>query len=515
MVSARSRSGVGNSSSSSGRDYQPLPEDFGADAERGSEETKKQRYVAGSAKSKSSWGLGLGLNVSAMKSGSASAVLNNRKVLLCAIALLVTMLLFGATEAFTKGETALRIVVFTVARPISFKRLVTSLQRAEYEGDRIDIEIYVSPFPKKRMGRKPVDEATVDFAKSFTWAHGSKTVRVYNQSMDLAQHVLHLEHDSDARLLLLQDNVVVSPYFWPWLRLAHKTYVNRVDVAGFTLTRMRQRRKHKYTKSQAEIFMSPLIEHMCAYSPLPRHWEGFRAWAKEFLANRAAGTKRRKKAKQLNLSALHLKYAFHHKDKQTVFANLQNQKTLATRFSENNSVMGRKDFSPLELRYPALLRFPAEPPVVAPTGQIRYYYEHPEMFPGEGSSTDAPKFIETGAPIDAVSGLSLAGETDVQEQDPGMPAAETVDSLALGSALTESEGSSVEAMDDNPVEASSEDPDFAASSSGAEESSEMGLGAIEAQAEESLPLAAEAETLEEPRRMGGKQTKKRKKSNRS
>lgn len=507
-MNARSRSGVGNSSSSSGRDYQPLPEDLGAESGRVSEETKKQRYVVGSGKS--SWGLGLGLG---LKNANTTSALNNRKILLCAIALFVTLLLFGATEAFTKGETALRIVVFTVARPIAFKRLVTSLQHAEYEGDRVDIEIYVSPFPRKRMGRKPVDEATLDFAKSFSWAHGSKTVRVYNQSMDLAQHVLHLDHDSDARLLLLQDNVVVSPFFWPWLRLAHKTYVNRVDVAGFTLTRMRQRRKHKYTKSQAEIFMSPLIEHMCAYSPLPRHWEGFRAWAKEFLANRATGTKRKKKAKQLSLSALHLKYAFHHKDKQTVFANLPNQKTLATRFSENNSVMGRKDFVTLEFRYPSLLRFPAEPPVVAPTGQIRYYYEHPEMFPGEGASTDTPKTVETGHPVDAVSGLTLAADTETQDQDPSLLNAETDDALATGDDLAVTQEDALETV--NPPEVSSEDPDFAPSATGTEENREMGLAGAEADAEESFPVPAETDTLDEPRRIGGKQTKKRKKSSRS
>lgn len=491
---------MGNSSSSSGRDYQPLPEDF-SELERGSDETKKQRGFV-PALSKSPWSL---------SSGGLKAVISSRKVLLFAVALLVTVLLFGATEAFTRSETALRVVVFTVARPISFKRLITSLQQAHYEGDRVDLEVYVSPFPKRRMGRKPVDEATVEFAKSFSWAHGAKIVRVYNQSMDLAQHVLHLEHSSDAKLLLLQDNVQVSPFFWQWLKVAHETYTNRVDVAGFTLTRMRQRRKHKYTKSQAEIFMSPLIEHMSAYSPLPRHWEGFREWAKEYMLSKA-GVKKRKKAKQLNLSALHLKYAFNHKDKQTVFANLPNQKTLATRYSENNSVMGRKDFAPLLERISALVRFPAEPPVVAPTGQIRYYYEHPEMFPAEGSSssTDAPREGETEAPLELNVGQTL----ETEQQDSAMP----MDAVQVGvvDAFGEDQGATGMASEDAPaVDGTSEDPDFTAVSSNVQESSEQESDKVEAAAEEFVASSGESETVEEPRRMGGKQQKRRKKPNRN
>ncbi len=144
-------------------------------------------------------------------------------------------------------ETALRILVLTFNRADSLQRLLRSLREANYgENERIDLDIWID----KPEGNKPHDKETVSVAEHGEWKFGRRRVHLREENKGLAHQWINSWQDSmdpgikwnqysgiNERAVMLEDDLVVSKFFWTYLKQCHDTYDSRPDFNGCTLQR--------------------------------------------------------------------------------------------------------------------------------------------------------------------------------------------------------------------------------------------------------------------------------------
>lgn len=121
------------------------------------------------------------------------------------------------------------IVAIGYNRPESMKRLLFSLSKADYSGH--DVTLYISLDKGERQ------EELVKDAEAFSWPYGKKIVRAFPEKQGLKQHVLQcgdlvLNHDA---IVALEDDIVVSPYFYNYVQQAVAFYGDEERVSGISL----------------------------------------------------------------------------------------------------------------------------------------------------------------------------------------------------------------------------------------------------------------------------------------
>jgi len=121
------------------------------------------------------------------------------------------------------------IVVIAYNRPESLKRLLWSLTAAHLP-DNIKVRLVISIDGGG-------DAKTIEVAREFLWPYGNKVVIERNQNLGLREHVLRcgdlsLQYGS---IILLEDDLVVSPAFYDfsWQALAY--YSRDERIAGISL----------------------------------------------------------------------------------------------------------------------------------------------------------------------------------------------------------------------------------------------------------------------------------------
>ena len=98
-----------------------------------------------------------------------------------ALATALLALAAPATSYNTSASVSLRAVVITYNRAKSLERLLLSLKAAHYDGDRIDLDIWID---KPASGAEH-DADTVLVSSTFEWPHGVKTVHLQPRNFGL------------------------------------------------------------------------------------------------------------------------------------------------------------------------------------------------------------------------------------------------------------------------------------------------------------------------------------------
>ena len=141
---------------------------------------------------------------------------------------------------FLDGSTCrrrdLRAVVMTMDRPHSLERLLLSLRAAAYPADaRIDVQVSVD----RRSKDQPHDPATMALLQAFEWPHGvfeilawPEPVGIFGQWVDSWPCELFPPALYDA-VVLLEDDLEVSPRYHEWFIDAHKAYA-APDIGAVT-----------------------------------------------------------------------------------------------------------------------------------------------------------------------------------------------------------------------------------------------------------------------------------------
>lgn len=278
-----------------------------------------------------------------------------------------------------KRKPNFRIMVLTHSRADSLLRLLRSATAAHYDGDRVDLDIWVdrsllpeneptslpgrllrSLLPSRRRSA-PADATVVAAASKFEWPHGAKAVHVWDTHVGIWGQWLESYRPSSASnagAVLLEDDLEVSPQYYRWLRGARAAYGMRDDVFGYTLQRGTLRanatgfgRRGIKVRPSEKAFLYRLVGSW-GYAPEAGQWMRFREWFHE--ASCRSGyhpyvegllpTKwyQKQEKGRTMWSMWHVKFA----DEQglySVYANLGGERTLAANWREPGLHFRRSD----------------------------------------------------------------------------------------------------------------------------------------------------------------------------
>lgn len=181
----------------------------------------------------------------------------------------------------SKRSRKFKVFILTFSRAGSLKRCLHSVQNAYYDGDIIDLFIFID-----RSMNGTVDRDVISTAMDSPWSHGSKTINIWDVHVGLYGQWIdsYVPESEDDRAIILEDDIEVSPFFYYWLKGAHSTYSRRDDIFGYTLSKGRLRadqRVHGNKKISVDVNETAylyLLVGSWGYAPEPRVWKKFRTW---------------------------------------------------------------------------------------------------------------------------------------------------------------------------------------------------------------------------------------------
>ena len=190
-------------------------------------------------------------------------------------------------------EPVARIIVITMDRDQSFRRLVNSLERANYGEDHVNLDIWID-----RGKDIPIHDGVLQASRDITWKQGTKVIHKRTTNAGLYQQWIYtwnITSETTEFAIILEDDLEVSPAFYQWLRVARAAYAQDPDVGAFTLQRstLRPRQVKGIATGPLKI---PEEHHLFKYkllgtwgfAPQRDQWVEFRKWFEE---KRAKGDK--------------------------------------------------------------------------------------------------------------------------------------------------------------------------------------------------------------------------------
>jgi hypothetical protein len=121
------------------------------------------------------------------------------------------------------------IVVVAYNRPVSLKRLLSSLEKSRsIENAKLIISI---------DNQEPRNFNVKEIAEEFHWPFGEKEVIYQKQRLGLRKHILQCGDLAKkyGSVIILEDDLFVSPVFYEYTIDALKYYDNDENIAGISL----------------------------------------------------------------------------------------------------------------------------------------------------------------------------------------------------------------------------------------------------------------------------------------
>jgi hypothetical protein len=177
-----------------------------------------------------------------------------------------------------EDNCSIAIVVVGYNRLKETKRLLDSLQNAYYGTNKVPLIISIDASGNTEL---------YDYARSFVWAHGNKYVNIQEERLGLKEHIFQCGDlaNSFKGIIILEDDLFVSPYFYQYAQEALDYYKNDELVAGISLY-------SPTTNALAQLPFVPMQDgnSVYAYQDVAswgelfnsRMWSGFRRWLKEW-----------------------------------------------------------------------------------------------------------------------------------------------------------------------------------------------------------------------------------------
>jgi len=128
-----------------------------------------------------------------------------------------------------------------------------------------------------------IDTSTRNVADAFNFSHGAMYIHEQNRHVGIMGQWLNTWrpcNDSQERVVILEDDMSVSRFFWRWLSAAHTAYDSRHDISGYGLSHP------GISHAQGDSLMVPannsvfLYRVICTwgFSPHARRWREFQEW---------------------------------------------------------------------------------------------------------------------------------------------------------------------------------------------------------------------------------------------
>jgi len=177
----------------------------------------------------------------------------------------------------------IRIIVLTYDRKDSLLILLNSLNDLYLDGDVGQLEIWID-----RNKSNIASEEIVKFARSFHWKQGRVRVNVQKRHVGIIGQWIDTWRPKLSRpeelVLILEDDMTLSPHAYRWLKAAHRFYVNRTDVAGLTLqsesiieAKTESKQKELQTPANTSVFLYKYVSSW-GLAPYAKVWHEFQDW---------------------------------------------------------------------------------------------------------------------------------------------------------------------------------------------------------------------------------------------
>ncbi|KAK2167836.1 hypothetical protein LSH36_23g04015 [Paralvinella palmiformis] len=184
-------------------------------------------------------------------------------------------------------EVDIRIVVITFNRASSLEKLLESLDKLELDGDTGYLEIWIDRKDDGSGDGKPggrINLDTLKVARTFSWSRGRTRVHVHKKNVGICGQWLDTwrpRAGTRELALLLEDDVIVSPFAYRWLKAVHRKYGFRSDVAGYTLQSEQVNQANgsgALVRPKDQVaFLYKLIGSW-GFAPHPGSWLAFQDW---------------------------------------------------------------------------------------------------------------------------------------------------------------------------------------------------------------------------------------------
>jgi hypothetical protein len=120
------------------------------------------------------------------------------------------------------------IVVVAYNRPKSLERILHSIQQAHFSNNSVPLIISID---------KSGSDDVFEVARNFQWKHGVKKIIQHPQNLGLKEHILSCGDLTETydEIILLEDDLFVSPYFYEYATKALGFYSNEEKIGGISL----------------------------------------------------------------------------------------------------------------------------------------------------------------------------------------------------------------------------------------------------------------------------------------
>ncbi|KAI0559423.1 Nucleotide-diphospho-sugar transferase [Gracilaria domingensis] len=183
-------------------------------------------------------------------------------------------------------EPFARMIVITMDREKSLRRLLKSLDLANFGEDHVDLDIWID-----RPKEGSIHEGVLQASREIDWKYGTKIIHKRAVNAGLYQQWIYtwnITEETTEFAVILEDDLEVSPAFYQWLRVARAAYAQDADVGAFTLQRPTLRPKQ--IKGVASGPLKIPEEHTVfkykllgtwGFAPQRDQWVEFRNWFEE------------------------------------------------------------------------------------------------------------------------------------------------------------------------------------------------------------------------------------------
>lgn len=120
------------------------------------------------------------------------------------------------------------IVIAAYNRPHTLERLLRSVANAYYDAQNITLILSID---------KSDSNEVLQLCEAFNWQHGEKRIIKHEENLGLKQHIISCCNLSQqyGSIIMLEDDLLVSPYYYAYAAQALKYYSTEKDIAGISL----------------------------------------------------------------------------------------------------------------------------------------------------------------------------------------------------------------------------------------------------------------------------------------
>lgn len=174
-------------------------------------------------------------------------------------------------------RSAYALIVVGYNRCDSLKRLVGSLQKADYLGDRVDLIFSID-----NAGTDTVER----YAKTVQWPHGQKIIRTFPQRQGLRAHILQCGDYTELydAVAVFEDDIFAAPGFYNYMKQAVAFYHGDPAVGGISLY------SHRFCENSQKPFTAQkgnydnyFLQYAQSWGQvwMKDQWRMFRAWYRQ------------------------------------------------------------------------------------------------------------------------------------------------------------------------------------------------------------------------------------------